>query len=266
MRGLSKVPHAQQSLLLPSAARRRSWVHIPTLSFKSACRPPPTSTQRTGQPGATHSSGALESCPQQGGSTEALQAPPPRPHAPMPPAPAPSQQVVLPPAASLAARHHPVCIRAPAAWATIGPPWCAAALPVALQAGHHWQPRTDVAPLSECDPLPALDSAVRRIDVPQTRAMAHGSTPCATTYRPWSQRAAATRRMRTVSPCRRPLFPLLAESREVPPLCSTSWLQSRGAAALELRPGTNTMASTWMGALPRTPCPDGNVRRRGNVH
>jgi hypothetical protein len=82
-----------------SDARCISWVLIPTLFLKSACRPPPPSTQRTWQPGATHSTGALESCPQHGGNTEVLQAPPPLSHAAMPPAPAPSQQVVLPPAA-----------------------------------------------------------------------------------------------------------------------------------------------------------------------
>jgi hypothetical protein len=41
-----------------SAVRRISCVLIPTVSFKSACRPPPTSTQRTGQPGAAHSTEA----------------------------------------------------------------------------------------------------------------------------------------------------------------------------------------------------------------
>jgi hypothetical protein len=49
----------------------------------------------------------------------------------------------------------------------------------------------------------------------------HGSTPCATTYTAWSLRTAVMRRMRTVSPCRRPLFPLLAQYQEMPPLCGT---------------------------------------------
>jgi hypothetical protein len=140
--------------------------------------------------------------------------------APMPPAPAPSWQVVLPPPASLAARHHPGCIQAQAAWASA--PWCAAALLVALQAGHHWQPRIyHAASVSECDPLAPLDSAVLWVDVPGTRTMAPDSTRCATTCPPWSLRTAATRCMRTVVPCCGPMFPLLAESREMPPLCRT---------------------------------------------
>jgi hypothetical protein len=219
MRGWPRAPPAHPSLLPPSAACHISWVLIPTLFLKSVCRPPPTTTQRTWQPGATHSTRALESCPQHAGNTEVLQAPPPLPHAPMSP-PSPSQQVVLPPAASLAACHHPRCIRAPAAWASAS--WCAAALLVALRAGHHRQPRIyHAASVSECDPLAAPDSAVLWVDVPGTRTMAPGSTPCATTYPPWSFSTAATRRMRTVSPCRRPLFPLLAQYREMPPLCST---------------------------------------------
>jgi hypothetical protein len=233
-----------------SDARRISWVLIPTWSLKSVCRPPPTSTQPIGQPGATHSMGALESCPQHGGRTEALQAPPLL----VTSTAGPCASTVLAGSAPcpLPLPWQPAIIQGASKRKLPGPAHRGAQQPCRYcgraTAGSPDSPHCrSVASLQHLTPL-YFGSSCARISPPggQWRPAAR---PAATTYPPHGPKGYECRL--TCEPCcwSRAAIPRAAGGtfRYATPV----WYL---VAAVKGRPESDTMAPLWMSVLPRT-CP-----------